>query len=621
MKIFYFAFSFVVFSFHLALAQFPGGVNTNLKAWFKANGTVNVSAASTVSSWNNEAAGGINLPNVKGQPQFVSSGFNFNPTVRFNGSEAIYSNPTLGGNFFSTNGNTSFIAFTSALPSATAAVMAKWQDATNSNGNRQSWEIMPSGALRFDFPSSGVGTIFSTSTIASMSYIGTMVTENNMDSISVNSTLENIKAITTNTSNITKNGIFQMGANYTTLSFPFQGNIGEIIYFNTRLPKLEQRKIESYLALKYGISLGNNANPFTYLASDGTTTAWTGSNIYQNNITGIGRDDLAGLNQKQSKSSNLPANSIVTMALGTIASSNLANTNTFSANKTFEVWGDNGASVLENSVDLPSGILQKSQRIWRLQETGTVGTVRVRFDLSATAYAALGADYANIRMLIDGDGVFASGATLVTPVSFDNTTNVMEFDYNFSNGNFFTFGTINVPLSSKILDLDIKSEAGIPKLTWHTNDNNVIEYFQVEKFGNDGNWQIVNKIESNLENSYYQFLDKSSRIDRNLTYRIKGVKQNEGFIYSKAVSINISQAPSLNISPNPSNHIVRLENSSDQTIHYSVFNIQGAALINGGIEPSENVQIDLQDWPCGVFTVLSHTETGFLNSQKMIVAH
>ncbi|MBY0424149.1 MAG: hypothetical protein K2Q22_00810, partial [Cytophagales bacterium] len=535
-----------------------------------------------------------------------------------------YSSPTLGGNFFSTNGNTSFIAFTSALPSATAAVMAKWQDASNSNGNRQSWEIMPSGALRFDFPSSGVGTIFSTSTIASMSYIGTMVTENNMDSISVNSTLENVKAITTNTSNITKNGVFQMGANYTTMSFPFQGNIGEIIYFNTRLPKLEQRKIESYLALKYGISLGNNANPFSYLASDGTTTAWTGSNIYQNNIAGIGRDDLSGLNQKQSKSSNLPVNSIVTMALGTIASSNLANTNTFSANKTFEIWGDNGGPVLENSVDLPSGILQKSQRIWRLQETGTVGTVRVRFDLSATAYAGLGADYSNLRMLVDGDGLFATGATVVTPVNFDNTNHVMEFDFNFSNGQFFTFGTPSKPLSINELNLEVEREGKITKLIWTATKTERIAFYEVEKMGASGEWERIQMVQPNKQGNNKvegQYLDFSKEKHR-MCYRIKAVRRDSSAFHSGIRCVDVPSAQEyVRISPIPVEDWFDIENQFGEPIRFDVWGNQGNKVIEGELDAGESRRVNTATISSGIYLIKWQSESGFGFSQKVVVGH
>ena len=56
--------------------------------------------------------------------------------------------------------------------------------------------------------------------------------------------------------------------------------------------------MESYLAIKYGITLSDN-----YLASDGTSF-WNINGTYSEDIAGIGRDDCAELHQKQSKSSN-----------------------------------------------------------------------------------------------------------------------------------------------------------------------------------------------------------------------------------------------------------------------------------------------------------------------------
>ncbi|WP_185113514.1 hypothetical protein, partial [Chryseobacterium sp. CCH4-E10] len=86
--------------------------------------------------------------------------------------------------------------------------------------------------------------------------------------------------------------------------FHLNALMGDMINFGFVLTAVQRIRIQTYLGIKYGITLGNTSNQVSYLASDGTTTIWTGSGTYQNNIAGIGRDDLSALYQKQSQSVN-----------------------------------------------------------------------------------------------------------------------------------------------------------------------------------------------------------------------------------------------------------------------------------------------------------------------------
>ena len=76
------------------------------------------------------------------------------------------------------------------------------------------------------------------------------------------------------------------------------GEVAEVIYFNSKLEKEERVRAETYLAIKYGITLGNNTNPVSYISLFGGVF-WTGSTSYQNNIAGLGRNDNTRLHQRQ----------------------------------------------------------------------------------------------------------------------------------------------------------------------------------------------------------------------------------------------------------------------------------------------------------------------------------
>ncbi len=89
--------------------------------------------------------------------------------------------------------------------------------------------------------------------------------------------------------------------------------VPEVFIYNRDLTPAEIQRLESYMALKYGITL--NGGLTDYVASDGTSLMWTASanTGYQFRITGIGKDDCTMLHQKQSLSADT---GIVTIALG-----------------------------------------------------------------------------------------------------------------------------------------------------------------------------------------------------------------------------------------------------------------------------------------------------------------
>ena len=126
----------------------------------------------------------------------------------------------------------------------------------------------------------------------------------------------------------------------------FKGKVSETILFNRKLDVDERKRVNSYLALKYGLTLKDD-----YIASDGSTTMWTATNNtgYGNHITGIGRDDNGALYQKQSKSQVNGAN--ITIALGdVIKATNAENLNTITNDKTFFTFSDNGVAATYDTI-------------------------------------------------------------------------------------------------------------------------------------------------------------------------------------------------------------------------------------------------------------------------------
>jgi len=175
----------------------------------------------------------------------------------------------------------------------------------------------------------------------------------------------------------------------------FDGEISEFIYCNepSTFALAQRNRIESYLALKYGITL-DQTSPYDYVDSDGNTiydvtnAASIGGYLeYNHDIAGIGRDDGSELIQLKSKSEN--ANSIVTMERSSTAG--------FGIDDTFLIWGHDDAATTTNDADTPPLINNRLIREWRVAEEGNAGEVSVTFDITGLG---LGTEVSEFSLLI-----------------------------------------------------------------------------------------------------------------------------------------------------------------------------------------------------------------------------
>jgi hypothetical protein len=129
----------------------------------------------------------------------------------------------------------------------------------------------------------------------------------------------------------------------------FNGVIPEVILFSRVISPMERQKVESYLAIKYGISL-NQEFPASYLNSSGEII-WDAeiNEAFNRNIAGIGRDDLSDLNQVTSENTRTPG----VMKIGVQG---------VLKNNKFMIWGDNGKPLRFNE---EPGI-RRLQREWKI---------------------------------------------------------------------------------------------------------------------------------------------------------------------------------------------------------------------------------------------------------------
>ena len=131
----------------------------------------------------------------------------------------------------------------------------------------------------------------------------------------------------------------------------------ELLYLPRLVSEKEQSYIETYLSIKYGISLKDKNY---YGSTEKKIWDYKENITFNNRVTGIGNDEKIGLNQKQSQNSLQDGLSI---GLGTILKKNIDNKSIL-INNSYLLWGDNNkTTVLEKEKNKDQ---KRMKRVWKL---------------------------------------------------------------------------------------------------------------------------------------------------------------------------------------------------------------------------------------------------------------
>lgn len=161
--------------------------------------------------------------------------------------------------------------------------------------------------------------------------------------------------------------IFYIGKQ-TETSFPdayFHGNFPEFISFSRELSDNERQRVDSYLALKYGLSLTNKKS---YLSSQ-NIIVWDEKNYknFGNRIFGVGKDDLTLLNQLKSESTHYQKH-LVAFIEGMAETNQELQKDIFISDNHFIVFGDNGKKT--KLIEMPHQKIRILEKVWLAQRTG-----------------------------------------------------------------------------------------------------------------------------------------------------------------------------------------------------------------------------------------------------------
>ena len=527
LSILFFTF-FIAANFNLT-AQNPGNIgSTDLQLWMKANaGTNTTTDGADITSWSDNSPNSFTaVTGATNSPRYNKDVINFNPAISFNSSR----------------GQKRYLKIPTASVSGTGLDITP-SPAAPTVSKRSSMTIFAA----FLTDGSGAGTMFSRATSNSRSYqlwlgdrdrvvhytlgrtsgtgqsdpnsginYGTIHARNDAKissaTIDINTDLSNdpntskilryvngyLDPLTVHTdgdagfgTGETTNMDVLIGArrnsNNTNTGNELIGNVAELVVYDRVLNASERQKVETYLAIKYGITLGYNDEYYKWENNPNTTTdfgylgtsndyilsnndlAWTGIDNagFGYNVFGIARDDDSALLQLKSKSVHVEEmtgnTSVITMEDESRSITN---------DRDYLLVGNNGASVQLQSSSVPERVTSTINRIWKARESSNdVGTIKLEFDLSQ--FSISGADdlelvvsknsnltnyknylgtYNSISKVVTFTGVDLDDAEYFTLAKleelessyhlvFNGTSQLVDLDDNLDLGNAFTIST------------------------------------------------------------------------------------------------------------------------------------------------------------------------------------
>ncbi|GGF25075.1 DUF6923 family protein [Echinicola rosea] len=203
--------------------------------------------------------------------------------------------------------------------------------------------------------------------------------------------------------------------------YGWDGQISEVILYAGDLTDTEKRSVDSYLAIKYGITL-DRVDTEHYLGSTaiGSAIVWNGADntAFNNNIFGLAQSVIGNFEQKVSQSIN--AGTILTAATNNdFELSNLdASRTSFTNDETYMLFGDNEATGETSLATDPctgetlDPAVSSSNRVWRVETTNTADPIWLEADLNAYTFNT------DIEMWMADDENFTTNLVKIPAASY-----------------------------------------------------------------------------------------------------------------------------------------------------------------------------------------------------------
>jgi len=430
----------------------PGGVSNGLGIWLKAN----VGGA----SWTDQSGNAVTATPIN-SPALSADLLNFNDAVSFNGTSQYYDFDNNLGFDGVNDGHSIYTVIIDEKSTGFGSVLGGQIEA---NGAPQ-FLTQGSDPRSIYFDADGSGNEVSSSG-AINSFQPTIVSADIQSNTNLSYFFNGVTdvSVTNFTETFSDNNLrFGARENGGSSSSFFEGDIAELIVY-TSSTITDRNKIESYLAIKYGITLNNGTT--AYLDSQGDIV-WPVDANYASDIFGIANDAAQGLDQQISKSIN--NNTILTVS--TDADFTTVNgTHTSLTDGQFLLVGNDGNSgssfsAINTDLDLTI-YYERIAREWKSTNTGSIGAVNLQFD---------GFDDTWVLLTRTTDGDFsASTGTTATALSATGTV-----EATLTGTSFFTLARLATSVEFEVATAnDVEATGGnLPNLLINgtLNDDTIID--------------------------------------------------------------------------------------------------------------------------------------------------
>ena len=436
------------------LGQSPGGVSTNLQLWLKGDVAVEEAAANPAEVGDNI----LNWLDQSGNTNDFTNDFGSAPTYAIIGGKRVIDFSQVASDYLRgpsvLSGNTA----------RTVIIVCQPTGLSSSGANNCVFQVAPNEAagrgysLFLEDPVTTTGLACRVSGNRIMDHQSSTT----LPSIYVvqNGTAENVSAtdfyvsgtqITTqlsvaantlNTSSIgTIIGGFSNNAdNDPENIYDFNGYVSEIIVYDQELSNTDRNAIESYLNVRYGITIPVASHNYYSQAA------------YPEDIAGIGQNIITeGFSQDSSWSIN--PTSILTV-----------NNPSSLDNGDYLVWGHDGGS---NSsfvyTGIPVSVNFRMERIWRVSETGETGTQTLRFYMPGLNQCGTPLAASDFKLLVDNVDTDFSDAVSTDGTTYSNDT-IYFTGVNLSDDDHFTIGIAGLERPGDVGDdlvLWLKADCGV----------------------------------------------------------------------------------------------------------------------------------------------------------------
>ena len=422
-------------------------------------------------------------------------------------------------------------------------------------------------------------------------------------------------------------------------AFGYTGNVMELVGYNAEIDVTgtQRQQVESYLALKYGITLDSVGTGGNYYNSAGGSVYQGGGGTgYFTNIIGIARDDNTALYQRQS---HLASDS-VRLYLGSTpltATMNGSNTSTFSTDKSYVVMGDNAGNLCgvgTNASAKPLTVDQRLDREWKVVYNHVSDVFNMDITLASCAPFSSGTGNPSYLELLYS----TSGANLTTGTVMMNNTNGMTMTL--SPAGVVTIAGLSNALAAiapataggttvyftvasnqyLVLPLDLTAFTAVASgrsaaLSWTVAEaSGGPGFFRVERSADGSSWDSIGRVDLSALVSQYRFSD-GSPLDGVNYYRLGIVDAAGTSTWSpvRQVVFETAAVPVVRVFPNPAAGLVFvtapgifLDGSVMQL--YSVAGEQLPLYVTGGVGQAT---IDLSGLAPGVYFLRVKTPAGW----------